>query len=110
MQEYRQKNPDALFIVYTGSAHSYYNFPFSLAKRFPKETTFMLDLTMDLLRSDKGIIYGKDHLERLDEGFYFPQPVLKWNSPDLIQLSGFDARIKLPLEQKRNRKKWNVFY
>lgn len=98
LQKYRQQNPDALFVIYTGSAHSLYNFPFSLAKRFPKETTLMLDVTMEELRFHGEFIKLTDHLELLDaDHMHFPQPVLKWSSPDLIELSGFDMRVKLPV-------------
>ena len=101
LQEYRQKNPDALFVVYTGAAHSLYNYPFSLAKRFPKETTLMLDLTMKEIRHGGGVVTSlTDHLEKLDPTTTFPQPVLKWSSPDLIELSGFDIRIKLPVGKR----------
>lgn len=95
LQEYRKKNPDALFVVYTGSAHSLYNFPFSLAKRFPKKTTRMIDLTLREIREDGEICTKTDNLEILNPTLSFPQPVLTWDSPDLIELSGFDVRIKL---------------
>ena len=96
MQKYRQQHPDALFVVYTGSAHSFYKYPFSLAKKTPKETTFMLELTMEKFREDGKTYFKTDNLEALNGNLSFPQTVLKWNSPDLVELSGFDARIKLP--------------
>ena len=100
LQTYRQQNPDALFVVYTGSAHSLYYYPFSLAKRFPKETTLMLDLTMEEFREGNSVTRATDHLELLDpNNMSFPQPVLKWSSPDLIQLSGFNIRIKVPVKE-----------
>ena len=100
LQEYRQQNPDALFIIYTGSGHSLYFYPFSLAKRFSKETTLMLDLTMEEFRYNDGTATRRtDHLEILDDDLSFPQPVLKWSSPDLVELSGFDIRIKLPVKE-----------
>lgn len=100
IQKYRKENPDALFITYTGSSHSFYNYPSSLAKRTPKKNTLMLEMTMDEIR-DAGNVYSKtDNLEMLDEGLSFPQRALKWSSPDLVELSGFDIRIKLPTTEK----------
>ena len=96
LQRYRQENPDALFVIYTGSFHSMYNYPMSLAKRLSKKTTFVIDLTMEKLMEDGEATYKTDNLETLNPNLSFPQPVLKWSSPDLIELSGFDIRIKLP--------------
>ena len=100
MQKYRQKHPDALFVVYTGSAHSFYNYPFSLAKRSPKKTTFMIELTMEEIREEGNVTFRTDNLESLNPNLSFPQPVLKWSSPDLVELSGFDVRVKLPKTPK----------
>ena len=100
LQDYRKKNPDALFVVYTGSAHSLYCYPLSLAKRFPKETTLMLDLTMEEFREGDSVTRATDHLELLDpDNMSFPQPVLKWKTKDLAELSGFDMRVKVPVKE-----------
>lgn len=96
LQKHRQENPDALFVIYTGSFHSMYNYPMSLAKRLSKKTTFVIDLTMEKLVEDGEASYKTDNLETLNPDLSFPQPVLKWNSPDLVELSGFDVRVKLP--------------
>lgn len=96
LQKYRAENPNALFVIYAGSGHTLYNRPLSLSKRFPKETTLTLDLTMDKVYRGTRKITRTDALERLDPHLSFPQPVIQWSSPDLIELSGFDIRIKLP--------------
>ena len=100
LKYYRAKYPNALFIIYTGSAHSYYNFPNSLTKYLPKKRTFMLEVTLEKLVFDGEVDYKTDNLEILNPRLSFPQPVLKWKSPDLIELSGFDMRVKLPATPK----------
>ncbi len=42
LQHYREKYPDALFVVYTGAAHSMYNKFASISARFKPEETFVL--------------------------------------------------------------------
>ena len=103
LQKYRQENPDALFIIYAGSGHLLYNYPFSLLSQFKKEETFMLNLVPDEIYEDGQLFYDTDPLEELNANLSFPQPVLKWKSPDLIQLSGYDARVRLPIDIKAKR-------
>lgn len=105
MQQYRAENPDALFVFYTGSGHSFYNYPCSLTKNLPKENTFMLELTMQEIVSEGTTYYKTDNLELMNPALSFPQPVLKWSDPELVELSGFDVRIKLPSTPKPEKLK-----
>lgn len=94
LEQYRAENPDAIFVIYTGSAHSLYNAEFSLATRTPKAETFMLELDVKK-RPEEGKGGTRDNLEDIYPRLSFPQPVLHWRSKDLIELSGFDMRIKV---------------
>ena len=60
----------------------------------------MLEVTLEKLVFDGEVDYKTDNLEILNPRLSFPQPVLKWKSPDLIELSGFDMRVKLPATPK----------
>lgn len=106
---YRTQYPDALFIIYTGADHTLYNRPFSLAAGFPKENTFLAVVYPDkksiFIPSDKwygaSLLTDKpyaDPIETLHEQADFPQPALKWSTPELSQIAGFDARIKIPVK------------
>jgi|GEM_PF-2255501 len=106
LQQYRAQNPEAIFVVYTGSAHSLYTYEFSLAARAPKGSAFMLELVpTKQLRPQERVFNTNyaDNLERTDPLLSFPQQVLHWKSGDLAPLSGFDMRIKVPvnLEYKK---------
>lgn len=103
LKKYREQNPDALFIIYAGSGHLLYNYPFSLLAPFNKEETFMLNLTPDEAYEEGRLYYDTDPLEELNPNLSFPQPVIKWQSADLVQLSGYDARVRLPVDIQAKR-------
>ena len=103
LQKYREENPDALFIIYAGAGHLLYNHPFSLLAQFNKEETFMLNLVPDEAYEGGQMFHGTDPLEELNPNLSFPQPVIKWQSPDLAQLSGYDARVRLPIDIKAKK-------
>lgn len=98
LEKYRAENPDALFVIYSGSGHSLYNYPFSLATRTPKASTFMLEVVPDKLLIDGERTTKTDNLEMIKPSLSFPQPVLKWTDPHLSRISGFDMRIKVPTD------------
>lgn len=92
---FRQQHPDALFIIYTGSAHVFYNHPFTLAR--PDKNTFVL------------VFYPQEYLSytpqdnKLLVPLTFPQRVIKWQTPDLPPLAGFDVRIAVPFSPSRRK-------
>ena len=94
IEQYRAENPDAIFIIYTGSAHSFYEVEFSLSARLPKAETFMLELVVKK-RPEEGKSGTRDNLEEISPQLSFPQQVLHWKSKDLAELSGFDMRIRV---------------
>ena len=104
LSAYRAQYPDALFIIYTGAAHCLYNRSFTLAST--EEQTFVSILYPDQYTSfvDSGpfayTLVAKPMpgpLERLVDQLDFERPIIKWQSPDLAPIAGFDVRIKLPV-------------
>ena len=109
LQTYRTNFPDALFIIYTGADHVMYNRPFTLAQN-PQETPFVAILYPNQRLSYEptsrfaGTLVAKPArgpLERLVDNLDLQNPVVKWTSPDLPAISGFDARIKVPVSLER---------
>ena len=107
LTKYRAQHPDALFIIYTGADHSLYNRPFTLADNNASEKTFVSVLYPNKFKSfaSSGRLIATpiaktmpDPLERLIEDLDFERPVVKWTSPDLPQIAGFDVRIKVPVQ------------
>ncbi len=105
LARYRAQHPDALFIIYTGADHSLYNRPFTLAT--PDEHTFVSALypnkyprwvSSGRLTGTTQVTPMRGPLERLVDQLDFQRDVVKWQSPDLVTLSGFDVRIKLPVK------------
>lgn len=101
---YRAQHPDALFIIYTGADHSMYNRPFTLAT--PGENTFVTVLYPERYEAlaPSGRFTGtyvaknmRGPLERLVDKLDFQRLVIKWQSPDLPAIAGFDVRIKVPV-------------
>lgn len=99
--EYRQEEPDALFIVYAGADHLDYSKLSSLARRFPREETFIGMVFPYVL--DEGQIMTCD---LVDEALPALNTVkyLSWPSKELRNLAGFDVRIKLPEPAKQEAK------
>lgn len=100
---YREKYPEALFVIYTGSMHSLYNAPFTLAHC--AEQTFVSVLYPERyvdFESSNRISELEDKpmpgpLESLIDQMDFHRSVVKWQSPDLPAIAGFNARIKIPV-------------
>ncbi len=104
LDAYRAQYPDALFIIYTGADHSIYNRPFTLAQ--PNKDSFVLILYPEHYQKfiPTGRVGGtlvtnpmKGPLERLVDELDFQRQVVKWESPDLIPIAGFNIRIKVPV-------------
>lgn len=106
LAQYRTNFPDALFIIYTGADHVMYNRPFTLAQN-PQENPFVAILypNQRLSYESTGRFAGtlvakptKGPLERLVDNLDLQNSVVKWTSPDLPAIAGFDARIKVSVE------------
>ena len=100
LAQYRQQHPNALFVIYSGAAHSFYNHPFALPEGGPNKENFVVAFYPDSMTmlSNEGTQYISHRtgpLENLTKDVDFPQKVLYWDDPELIRLSGFDVRVKV---------------
>lgn len=107
LEKYREQYPDALFVVYTGAAHSLYNYAFSLSKALTKETSFVTALyprEYFKMEVEHGwfsssltaqLVPFPDPLDRMTHEGAFPQAIVQFTDPELAQLAGFDVRLKL---------------
>lgn len=104
IRQLREESPDALFVIYTGAGHSFYNAPYSLTKGVKKENSFVLDLFPD--KRPKVVVRGYtielsttskvDPLEAMSNfTVSFPQRLLYFEDPELARTAGFDARLKV---------------
>lgn len=110
IEKYRAENPDALFVVYTGSAHIKYNYPFTLSHTFANENPFVIALcpshaikkvaTLDNGEIVRDVVPYHDMLEQIaiEE---FAQRAIQITDPELALLAGFDIRLKIPVDRKR---------
>lgn len=97
LKDYKQKYPDALFIVYAGAWHVEYNHPYSLAKVLQSHANVFetsLYPIVNLYSSDCSLITST--FDRLTDG-KFPQRVLQFNDQNLKHLAGFDVQVKIPV-------------
>lgn len=107
LQNYRAQYPDALFVVYSGAAHSLYNYPFTLSTNFPSENTFVVALYPDkYIRFESSSFFAipseveaeyPGPLESLLNQDSFPQTVLQFQEDALSKMAGFNVRIKVPV-------------
>ncbi|MBQ8032544.1 MAG: hypothetical protein IJ266_01100 [Elusimicrobiaceae bacterium] len=106
LKQYRKQHPDALFIVYTGSGHSLYNYPFTLSTQYPQQNTYVVTFSPDKhlkLTGGNSMFSAAQYvptnytgpLEKLLPNIGFPQPILQLKDHSLTQLAGFDVRIKV---------------
>ncbi len=97
----RDKNPDALFVIYAGSGHLTYNAPFSLAEELKKEETFTLIISPSPQKMEEVLNISPQQssalhpLRQYITKGNFPQKFLYWKDPSLAQIAGFDAYIQL---------------
>lgn len=98
IEKYRKKHPNALFVIYTGAGHCFYNYFFPLSKMFPGENSFVVELAPQKEEAPAFPTARTGLLEILQDKVAFAQPVLKWKDPSLKELSGFDAHIKIQVK------------
>ena len=105
LAQYRAQYPQALFVVYAGADHVMYNRPFTLANN-PQECPFVAILYPNRYRffEATGRVTGtliakpmKGPLERIAD-LDLQQDIIRWQSPDLPAIAGFDVRIKVPVQ------------
>ncbi len=87
LQKYRQKYPDALFIVHAGSGHTGYTQPFTLATHFNPQETFVVHF--EKKRSNDRY---RRLLATVDDSNV---AALGWTDKEINRLIGFDVLITL---------------
>lgn len=85
IQKYRQKYPDALFIIQAGSRHVDYLQPFTLAAAFKPEETFVAEFEKKKLNDNIG-------LATVDNSNV---AALGWTDEEIKRLMGFDVLISV---------------
>lgn len=110
LQQYRAENPDALFVVYDGTAHSSYNTRFTLSHAFEKEVPFVINVeptyhikTVHIMEDGEPVRDVVPHRNLVEKmlGIELPQRVIQITAPELKQLAGFDIRLKIPVNRKK---------
>lgn len=82
IRQYRQKYPDALFIIHAGAWHTGYIMPFSLAQSFaPQETFVALFMKEDYTLLN---LFSRGRLSA---------PRLGWKDKHLARVAGFDVQL-----------------
>jgi len=91
LSAYRQRYPDALFIVYGGARHMEGTEPYALSRLWAQESTFTAVLYPQI--SDRTNLF-----EIWTRGLFDQERVLFFERPDLADLAGFNVRIRIPVE------------
>ena len=93
------KYPDAVLFIYTGSMHTHYRAPFTLAT--PSPQNFVLQLEAGSLGTDMPFGYVMQHAPFVNT-YGNKLMILSWSDKDPVfrTRSGFDTCIIFPLEQK----------
>ncbi len=98
IEDVRQREPDAVFFIYTGNMHVHYRAPFSLAKASNKNFVIQLfagDLGKDL---PIGYLLQKEPFSQVAPATKYPT-VLSWQPKSPYHIySGFDACLIFPVE------------
>lgn len=90
IEQYRQKHPDALFIIYAGNGHVDYLSPYSLGKKLAGPETYMAMLCPDTFSN--GQVWLSHFFDFWTRGEFLDR-VIYFKNKQLAHLAGFDARI-----------------
>ncbi len=101
LRAYRELNPNALFVVYTGAGHVEYHQFASVSTHFNPETTFVLGLVPSVERIAKKLHTKEDYAQECGHPIRnftwtgeFPQNFQLFNK-ELAPIAGVDAFIRL---------------
>lgn len=83
IEAYRKQYPQALFVIHAGMGHTDYNAPFSLARHFAPEETFVLFVAQNI----------PNFVDRWCPGILDGRKMTGWKDKDLARLAGFDVQI-----------------
>lgn len=96
LKAYRQKYPQALFIVYAGNNHLLYGMPYSVADNLAGETPFVVTCYPQYIMDGNDKVYAVSLFDWETEGEFAQERVVRFSDPDLTRLAGFDIQLKLP--------------
>ncbi|WP_428048953.1 hypothetical protein [Candidatus Avelusimicrobium caledoniensis] len=99
IRSYREKYPNALFVIYAGEAHITYSRPHSLGQKLAGPSTFVAGIypQYDPNCPDRRHMLDTSPFDQVTNSNFATQRVLKFTDPKLVRLAGFDAQIKVPL-------------
>ena len=96
LETYRAEYPDALFIIHAGTGHLEYSSPYSLGQYFAGPETLVVDVlpSMVVYTPDGEYTTLTGQFDFWTRGMFTRDRVLRFNSPHLAHLAGFDIRIR----------------
>lgn len=93
IKKWRQKYPDALFIIHAGAAHVDYWEPYSVSQRFTQEESFVIHF----IPFFNGFFqYASEPFHQATNYIFYRPGVLRWKTPRAARLAGFDMQVILP--------------
>lgn len=97
LKAYRQKYPDAVFFIHSGSLHTDYQEPYSVSTAFKPQESFVMQFlpVVDNL-PEYPLNTEKFHL--VTRGKYLHPGTLIWTNKDFARMTGFDVQVIFPLE------------
>ena len=92
LKNFRQKYPDAVFFIHSGSLHSDYQEPYSVSTSFNPQESFVMQFIPHpkYMRN-----FEKFHM--VTRGKYLRPGTLIWQKPEFARMAGFDVQVILPL-------------
>ncbi len=99
LKAYRQKYPDAVFFIHSGSLHSDYQEPFSVSTAFNPQESFVMQF---ISYSRQMQNYEKFHL--VTRGKYLRPGTLIWQKQKWARTAGFDVQVILPLPDRMKQR------
>ena len=85
LSEYRQQYPEALFVVYSGEAHTDYMMPYSIGHALAGPQT------LNVFLMSQG---SANEFDSMTYGL-LPQRIIKFNNNELSRLAGFDVQLRI---------------
>lgn len=96
LKSYRQKYPNAVFFIHSGSAHTDYQEPYTVSAAFKRDESFVMQFIPANDRYVNMKQFEKFH--SITQGKYLHEGVLKWKNKDLAHMAGFDVQVLLNTE------------
>jgi len=98
LRQAREHFPQALIVVYGGSFHMAYDWPYSLGKQLENEHPFVVTFyPTHLYRTDGNVTYATSPFDLNTNGQLAQERVLQFTDKELAKLAGFDVQLKVPL-------------